>query len=107
MVWRPENLRAVDGVSFDLDRSETLGIVGESGCGKSTLARAALGLVRVTSGEVLFQGQDLAHLDHGKLRAQRQPLQIIFQHPLSSLDSPMNVRQIIARPLRAFFPPMS
>jgi len=100
-------LRAVDGVSFDLGRSETLGIVGESGCGKSTLARAVLGLVHVTSGEVSFQGQDLAHLDHEKLREQRQHLQIIFQDPLSSLDPRMNVGQIIAEPLRSFFPRMT
>jgi oligopeptide transport system ATP-binding protein len=100
-------LRAVDGVSFDLDRSETLGIVGESGCGKSTLARAVLGLVRVTSGEVRFMGQDLAHLDQEKLREQRQHLQIIFQDPLSSLDPRMNVGQIIAEPLRSFFPRMT
>src|ERR1700720_1160916 len=77
----PKTLRAVDGVSFDLDRSETLGIVGESGCGKSTLARAVLGLVRVTSGEVSFAGQDLARLSPEKLREQRQHLQIIFQDP--------------------------
>jgi oligopeptide/dipeptide ABC transporter ATP-binding protein len=100
-------LRAVDGVSFDLDRSETLGIVGESGCGKSTLARAVLGLVRVTSGEVRFMGQDLAHLDQEKLREQRQHLQIIFQDPLSSLDPRMNVGQIVAEPLRSFFPRMT
>ncbi|HEV7966454.1 MAG TPA: dipeptide ABC transporter ATP-binding protein [Candidatus Acidoferrales bacterium] len=100
-------LRAVDGVSFDLDRSETLGIVGESGCGKSTLARAVLGLVRVTSGEVRFEGQDLARLDHERLREQRQHLQIIFQDPLSSLDPRMNVGQIIAEPLRSFFPRMT
>jgi oligopeptide transport system ATP-binding protein len=100
-------LRAVDGVSFDLARSETLGIVGESGCGKSTLARAVLGLVHVTSGEVLFAGQDLAHLDPGKLREQRCHLQIIFQDPLSSLDPRMNVGQIIAEPLRSFLPRMA
>ena len=100
-------LRAVDGVSFDLDRSETLGIVGESGCGKSTLARAVLGLVQVTSGEVRFMGHDLVHLDHEKLREQRRHLQIIFQDPLSSLDPRMNVGQIIAEPLRSFFPRMS
>jgi oligopeptide transport system ATP-binding protein len=100
-------LRAVDGVSFDLDRSETLGIVGESGCGKSTLARAVLGLVRVTSGEVRFAGQDLARLDSEKMREQRRHLQIIFQDPLSSLDPRMNVGQIIAEPLRSFFPRMA
>ena len=100
-------LRAVDGVSFDLDRGETLGIVGESGCGKSTLARAVLGLVPVTSGEVRFQGQDLARLDPEKMREQRRHLQIIFQDPLSSLDPRMNVGQIIAEPLRSFFPHMA
>ncbi len=100
-------LRAVDGVSFDLDRSETLGIVGESGCGKSTLARAVLGLVRVTSGEVRFAGQDLARLDSEKMREQRRHLQIIFQDPLASLDPRMNVGQIIAEPLRSFFPRMA
>jgi oligopeptide transport system ATP-binding protein len=103
----PKTLRAVDRVSFDLDRSETLGIVGESGCGKSTLARAVLGLVRVTSGEVSFAGQDLARLSPSKLREQRQHLQIIFQDPLSSLDPRMNVGQIIAEPLRSFFPGMT
>ena len=100
-------LRAVDGVSFDLARSETLGIVGESGCGKSTLARAVLGLVRVTSGEVRFAGQDLARLDSEKMREQRRHLQIIFQDPLSSLDPRMNVGQIIGEPLRSFFPRMT
>jgi oligopeptide transport system ATP-binding protein len=100
-------LRAVDGVSFDLARSETLGIVGESGCGKSTLARAVLGLVHATSGEMRFAGQDLAHLDPGKLREQRRHLQIIFQDPLSSLDPRMNVGQIIGEPLRSFFPRMA
>src|SRR5271170_181911 len=59
-------LRAVDGVSFDLAQGETLGVVGESGCGKSTLARAVLGLVPVTSGEVRFSGMDLARLDAGQ-----------------------------------------
>ena len=100
-------LRAVDGVSFDLARSETLGIVGESGCGKSTLARAVLGLVPVTSGEVKFDGKDLARLDPGQLREQRRHLQIIFQDPLSSLDPRMTVGQIIAEPLRSFFPRMT
>jgi oligopeptide transport system ATP-binding protein len=100
-------LRAVDGVSFDLARSETLGVVGESGCGKSTLARAVLGLVPVTSGEVIFAGKDLARLGASSLREQRRHLQIIFQDPLASLDPRMTVGQIIAEPLRSFFPGMS
>jgi oligopeptide transport system ATP-binding protein len=104
---RKKTLHAVEGVSFDLAKGETLGIVGESGCGKSTLARAVLGLVPITSGAVNFAGQDLAKLSAEKLREQRQHLQIIFQDPLSSLDPRMNVGLIIAEPLRSYFPKMN
>ncbi len=99
-------LRAVDGVSFDLARGETLGIVGESGCGKSTLARAVLGLVPVASGTILFEGRDVLSLDPHQAREQRRHLQMIFQDPLASLDPRMPVGQIIAEPLRSFFPRM-
>jgi oligopeptide transport system ATP-binding protein len=102
-----KTLHAVEGVSFDLAKGETLGIVGESGCGKSTLARAVLGLVPITSGAVNFEGQDLAQLSPEQLREQRRHLQIIFQDPLSSLDPRMNVGQIIAEPLRSYFPRMN
>jgi oligopeptide transport system ATP-binding protein len=104
---RKKTLHAVDGISFDLAKGETLGIVGESGCGKSTLARAVLGLVPITSGAVNFSRHDLAKLSPEKLREQRQHLQIIFQDPLSSLDPRMNVGQIIAEPLRSYFPKMN
>jgi oligopeptide/dipeptide ABC transporter ATP-binding protein len=104
---KPQTLRAVDGVTFDLFQGETLGVVGESGCGKSTMARAILGLVPVASGQVLFGGQDLARLDAAKMREQRQHLQIIFQDPLASLDPRMTLGQIIGEPLRSFFPGMS
>src|SRR5665213_1429844 len=87
-------LRAVDGVTFDRARGQTLGVVGESGCGKSTLARAMLGLVPITSGEVLFTGKNLALLDSAQMRQQRRHLQIIFQDPLASLDPRMTVGQI-------------
>ena len=105
-LGKRKTLRAVNDVSFELAKGETLGIVGESGCGKSTLARAVLGLVRVTSGEVRFAGQDLARLSADKMREQRQHLQIIFQDPLASLDPRLNVGQIIGEPLRSFFPRM-
>ena len=101
---KPQTLRAVDGITFDLLPGETLGVVGESGCGKSTMARGVLGLVPVTSGEVLFGGKNLARLDASEMRAQRQHLQIIFQDPLASLDPRMTLGQIIAEPLRSFFP---
>jgi oligopeptide transport system ATP-binding protein len=104
---KPQTLRAVDGVTFDLFQGETLGVVGESGCGKSTMARAVLGLVPVTGGDVIFDGKNLAQLDAGAMRAERQHLQIIFQDPLASLDPRMTLGQIIGEPLRSFFPHMS
>ena len=106
-LTKSQTLRAVDGVTFDLFPGETLGVVGESGCGKSTMARAVLGLVPVTSGEVIFDGKNLAQLDSSAMRAERQHLQIIFQDPLASLDPRMTVGQIIGEPLRSFFPRMS
>jgi oligopeptide transport system ATP-binding protein len=97
-------LKAVDGVSFDLDAGETLGVVGESGSGKSTLARALLALVRPSRGRVLWLGEDLNKLDDEALRKKRQDLQIVFQDPLAALNPRMTVRDIIAEPLWTFFP---
>ena len=104
---KSQTLRAVDGVTFELFPGETLGVVGESGCGKSTMARAVLGLVPVTGGEVIFGGKNLAQLDASAMRAERRHLQIIFQDPLASLDPRMTLGQIIGEPLRSFFPRMS
>jgi oligopeptide transport system ATP-binding protein len=97
-------LKAVDGVSFDLNAGETLGIVGESGCGKSTLARALLALIKPNRGRVLWLGEDLNKLDEEDLRKKRQDLQIVFQDPLAALNPRMTVRDIIAEPLWTFFP---
>lgn len=104
---KTHTLKAVDGVSFDLDAGETLGVVGESGSGKSTLARALLALVKPSRGRVLWLGEDLNKLDDETLRKKRQDLQIIFQDPLAALNPRMTVRDIIAEPLWTFFPVMA
>ena len=100
-------LRAVNAVSFDLARGETLGLVGESGSGKSTIARALLRLVPTASGVALFHGTDLLQLSGARLQAMRRHLQLIFQDPLASLDPRMNIGDILGEPLRVFEPRLS
>jgi oligopeptide transport system ATP-binding protein len=101
---RPVRLRAVQDVSFDLARGETLGIVGESGSGKSTIARALLRLIPAERGEAWFLGQDLLQLSPAQLRPVRRQLQLIFQDPLGSLDPRMSIAETLAEPLRTFEP---
>ncbi len=92
-------IKAVDGVSIDIMKGETLGLVGESGCGKTTLGRVVLMLYRPTGGRIIFEGQDLTTMKPGALRKMRRHMQMIFQDPFASLNPRMTVGSIIAEPL--------
>lgn len=91
-------LHAFDGISFKLEKSKTLGVVGESGCGKSTLGRTVLHLLEPTGGQVLFEGKDITNPSAAELRGLRERMQIIFQDPFSSLDPRMSVSEAIMEP---------
>ena len=95
-----QTLRAVDGVSLEVARGETLGLVGESGCGKSSLARAVIQLPRPASGQVLLDGEDLTQLRGAALRRARRKIQMIFQDPISSLNPRRRIGETVAQPLR-------
>jgi peptide/nickel transport system ATP-binding protein len=95
-------VHAVDGVSFNIARSETLALVGESGCGKSTVGRCILRLTDVTAGQVVLDGRRIDDLSAGALRPLRRRVQVVFQDPFSSLNPRLRVRDILAEPMRNF-----
>ncbi len=99
-LLRKDEVHAVCGVSFDLDRGQTLGLVGESGCGKSTTGRLVLRLLEATSGSVRFDGADVLGASKRELRSMRRRMQMVFQDPFGSLNPRMTVRKIVAEPLR-------
>ncbi|WP_456840570.1 ABC transporter ATP-binding protein [Bradyrhizobium sp. USDA 4486] len=96
---RGVSVRAVDDISFDIRRGETLGLVGESGCGKSTTSRLLVRLLDPTAGSIRFDGEDIAGLSGNALRARRKNFQIIFQDPYSSLNPRMRVRDLLGEPM--------
>lgn len=99
-IFNKKVLRAVNGVSFELDKGKTLGLVGQSGCGKSTLGRTVLGLLKPTEGRVFFEGNDISSLKGKELKSLGTGMQIIFQHPESSLNPRMKIYDALVEPLR-------
>jgi ABC-type oligopeptide transport system ATPase subunit len=103
LFGRAEVVKAVDDVSFQVHRGETVGLVGESGSGKTTVGRTILRLIPAEAGQVFFDGQDILSMDRGELRNLRRRVQMIFQDPVSSLNPRMTIGSIVAEPLKVHF----
>ncbi len=101
-LGKGKTVKAVDGVSFDLEQGEVLGIVGESGCGKSTLVRAIMRLLPITEGSIEILGQNLANLTEKELRPFRKNFQMVFQDPEASLNPRFTVGEVIGEPLKVY-----
>ena len=94
------DIKAVDGVTFNLKRGETMGLVGESGCGKTTVGRCVLRLYKPTSGQIIFENEDISTYPNKKLRIIRKNIALIFQDPYSSLDPRQSAGSIVGEPLK-------
>lgn len=98
------HVKAVDGVSFELKKGETLGLVGESGCGKSTAGRTILKLLKPTGGSITFEGEDITNIRGRRLREHRKDFQMVFQDPYASLNPMQMVGDIVAEPIKNYYP---